>query len=58
MQVPFISLMKNGSRRVIVTGDDGLGQEYSIPYGAKLAVTEGEVLEKGDRLTEGSPESS
>ncbi len=45
---------ENGSRRVIVTGDDGLGQEYSIPYGAKLAVTEGEVLEKGDRLTEGS----
>ena len=45
---------ENGSRKVIVTGEDGLGQEYAIPYGAKLAVTEGEELAKGDRLTEGS----
>ena len=45
---------ENGSRKVIVTGEDGLGQEYAIPYGAKLAVTEGEELAKGERLTEGS----
>ncbi|MDY4920876.1 MAG: DNA-directed RNA polymerase subunit beta' [Phascolarctobacterium sp.] len=45
---------ENGARRVVVTGEDGLGQEYPIPYGAKLAVTEGEELAKGDRLTEGS----
>ena len=45
---------EGGSRRVIVTGDDGLGQEYTIPYGSKLAVKEGDVIEKGDRLTEGS----
>ena len=43
-----------GMRRIAVTGDDGLGQEYTIPYGAKLAVKEGDVIEKGDRLTEGS----
>ena len=43
-----------GSRRVIVTGEDGLGQEYSIPYAAKLAVAEGQEIAKGDRLTEGS----
>ena len=43
-----------GSRRVIVTGADGLGQEYSIPYAAKLAVVEGQEINKGDRLTEGS----
>ena len=45
---------ENGSRKVIVTGEDNLGQEYQIPYGAKLAVTEGEEIAKGDRLTEGS----
>jgi DNA-directed RNA polymerase subunit beta' len=45
---------EGGTRRVIVTGDDGLGQEYTIPYGSKLAVKEGVVIEKGDRLTEGS----
>ena len=27
---------------------------YAIPYGAKLAVAEGQEIEKGDRLTEGS----
>ena len=45
---------EGGSRRVIVTSEDGLGQEYTIPYGAKLAVIEGQQIEKGDRLTEGS----
>ena len=50
-----IHIIEEGnSRRVIVTGDDGLGQEYQIPYGAKLAVEEGEEIAKGDRLTEGS----
>ena len=51
----IVHIIEEGnSRRVIVTGDDGLGQEYQIPYGAKLAVEEGEEIAKGDRLTEGS----
>ena len=45
---------EGGMRRVIVTGEDGLGQEYAIPYGAKLAVADGDVIAKGDRITEGS----
>lgn len=45
---------EGGSRRVVVLGNDGISQEYSIPYGAKLSVFEGDVIEKGDRLTEGS----
>ena len=49
---------ENGSRKVIVSGGDTSAevdtQEYQIPYGAKLAVTEGEEIAKGDRLTEGS----
>ena len=51
----YVHVVEEGSsRRVIVTGDDGLGQEYAIPYGSKLAVKEGDYIEKGDRLTEGS----
>lgn len=51
----FVHIIEEGgARRVIVTGEDGLGQEYTIPYGAKLAVIEGQQIEKGDRLTEGS----
>ena len=45
---------EGGTRRVVVTGDDGLGQEYTIPYGSKLSVKEGDEIQKGDRLTEGS----
>ncbi len=45
---------EGNSRKIAVTGEDGLGQEYTIPYGAKLAVSEGDIIEKGDRLTEGS----
>ncbi len=45
---------EGGMRRVIVTGEDGLGQEYNIPYGAKLSVADGDVVAKGDRITEGS----
>ncbi len=45
---------EGGSRRVVITGADGLGQEYFIPYAAKLSVVEGQSVSKGDRLTEGS----
>ena len=45
----------NGVRKVVVAGDGlEVHEPYMIPYGAKLAVTESEVIEKGDRLTEGS----
>lgn len=41
-------------RRVLVTHDEGIGEEYDIPYSAKLAVSNGDVIKVGDRLTEGS----
>lgn len=44
---------ENGIRKVTVTSEDG-EQIYTIPYGSKLAVTEGMVIAVGDRLTEGS----
>ncbi len=42
-------------REVIVTNDEtGEAKTYLIPYGSRLKVTEGQVLEAGDELTEGS----
>ena len=44
-------------RKVIITGspeDEVVEQTYIIPYGAKLSVEEGDTVEIGSRLTEGS----
>ena len=44
-------------RKVVVTGkpgDEVVEQTYVIPYGAKLSVNEGDEIEIGGRLTEGS----
>jgi len=43
-----------GVRKAIVTGIDGEEKSYTIPYGARLKVQDGAVLEAGDRITEGS----
>ena len=45
---------EGGQRKITITDKDGMEEVYAIPYGAKLAVTEGQEIEKGDRLTEGS----
>lgn len=41
-------------KEVIVTGEDGEATSYSIPYGSRLKVKEGDVIEAGDEITEGS----
>ena len=41
------------SKHVVVSGD-GDQRSYLIPFGARLSVKEGQVVEKGARLTEGS----
>lgn len=43
-----------GVRKAIVTSPEGEEKSYTIPYGARLKVQEGAVLEAGDRITEGS----
>ncbi|WP_425059804.1 DNA-directed RNA polymerase subunit beta' [Sporomusa carbonis] len=46
-----------GMRRVTVyPSDASLGEErvYQIPYGARLIVSDGQMVEAGDRLTEGA----
>ncbi|NLY18268.1 MAG: DNA-directed RNA polymerase subunit beta' [Clostridiaceae bacterium] len=41
-------------REVIVTNDSGESHTYLIPYGSRLRVSDGESVEAGDELTEGS----
>jgi DNA-directed RNA polymerase subunit beta' len=41
-------------REVIVTNNDGESEAYLIPYGSKIKVRDGDVVEAGDELTEGS----
>ena len=41
-------------REVIVTPDVGEAKAYTIPYGSRLKVADGDVIEAGDELTEGS----
>ncbi|WP_041701802.1 DNA-directed RNA polymerase subunit beta' [Gottschalkia acidurici] len=41
-------------REVTVTSGDGESRSYSIPYGSRIKVREGNVLEAGDEITEGS----
>ncbi len=41
-------------REVEVTSEDGTIKTYLIPYGSRIKVADGDVIEAGDELTEGS----
>ena len=41
-------------REAVVTGEDGESESYLIPFGSKLKVKDGDTVEAGDELTEGS----
>ena len=41
-------------RELMVTGEDGEVKTYPINYGAKLKVVEGQHIEAGDELIDGS----
>jgi len=41
-------------REVVVSNESGEAHTYLIPYGSRLKVSDGEVVEAGDELTEGS----
>ena len=41
-------------REVVVTNESGDSHTYLIPYGSRLKVSDGDVIEAGDELTEGS----
>lgn len=41
-------------RTVVVTGNDGEEHSYDIPFGSRVKVQNGEIIEAGDEITEGS----
>ena len=44
---------KKGAQNILVSGEEGR-EEYTIPYGFRRTVQEGDIIEKGKELTEGS----
>lgn len=48
------SLDSKKKREIVVTNDDGESRNYVIPYGSRIKVIDGDVVEAGDELTEGS----
>jgi DNA-directed RNA polymerase subunit beta' len=50
-----VSLGDNRKKQeVTVTGEDGTAEVYQIPFGSRLKVKDGDIIEAGDELTEGS----
>jgi len=41
-------------REIVVTNDNGESETYVIPYGSRVKVKDGDEVEAGDELTEGS----
>ena len=50
-----VSLIKNEKKTdVEIESEDGYVQKYNIPFGSRLLVRDGDIVEKGQQLTEGS----
>jgi DNA-directed RNA polymerase subunit beta' len=50
-----VQIKESGHKRdVIVTGQEGESKTYSIPYGSRIKVKDGNFVEAGDPITEGS----
>jgi len=43
-----------GARRIVLTAKDSSEQAYTVPYGVRLRVSDGDKVEAGDQLSEGS----
>ncbi len=41
-------------REIVITSPDGDSRNYLIPYGSRLKVNDGDMIQAGDELTEGS----
>ena len=44
-----------GKRKIVVVGDDGSSQDFTVPKGRHIIVTEGDYIRKGQTLVDGSP---
>lgn len=50
-----VVIQDNKKRKdIIVTSEDGHQETYAIPFGSMIRVKDGDTIEKGERLTEGS----
>ena len=50
-----VTLIQNEKKTdVEILSEDGYAQKYNIPFGSRILVRDGDVVEKGDQLTEGS----
>ena len=50
-----VSLIQNEKKTdVEILSEDGYAQKYNIPFGSRILVHDGDVVEKGAQLTEGS----
>ncbi|WP_297282121.1 DNA-directed RNA polymerase subunit beta' [uncultured Anaerococcus sp.] len=50
-----VTLIQNEKKTdVEIESEDGYVQKYNIPFGSRLLVHDGDVVEKGEQLTEGS----
>ncbi|MCM1043087.1 MAG: DNA-directed RNA polymerase subunit beta', partial [Corallococcus sp.] len=50
----IVSIPQGEKKLVIVTDNQGKAREYSIPYTSRIRVREGDMVESGTPLTEGS----
>ncbi|MCT4662449.1 MAG: DNA-directed RNA polymerase subunit beta' [Tissierellales bacterium] len=50
----IVSMSEGKKKEAIVTGQDGTSESYTIPYGARVRVKDGDYLEAGDEITDGS----
>ncbi|MEJ6949590.1 DNA-directed RNA polymerase subunit beta' [Natronospora cellulosivora (SeqCode)] len=46
-------ISKKNSRRVVIEDEDGKKKTYQLPYGSQISVKDGQLVEAGDKLTEG-----
>ena len=50
-----VTLIQNEKKTdVEILSEDGFAKKYNIPFGSRILVRDGDVVKKGDQLTEGS----
>lgn len=50
----YVSIKEDKKKTITVRNDNGEERTYEIPYGARIKVSDGDYIQAGDELTEGS----
>ena len=55
-EIPGVAVINDTKKREVIVTDQETGESktYLIPYGSRIKITDGQILEAGDELTEGS----